>query len=269
MLAAPASPRSHLAQPEAFPREQIAAGAGAWCNPPMLDLTLPFLPRPALLAVLGLGIALSAQAQQAPEPVRQAVERLLLAETSGLPGRVSLSQGAIDPRNQLPPCSQLEAFLPAGARAWGQISVGVRCLAPSPWNIFVPARVSVFGEYLVIARPLPAGRTIGLADLRPEQGDLTTLPESVMQEAARAVGQTTRYALAAGQPLKSEMLRMPPAVQQGQKVRVVSQGAGFQVSNEGVALNTVADGQVAQVRLVGGQVLSGIARPGGVVEIRP
>lgn len=236
---------------------------------------MPYTPRPLVFtltpALLALGLAASpgALAQQSQEPVRLAVERLLLAETQGLPGRVTVSLGALDPRNQLPPCTQLEAFLPAGSRAWGQVNVGVRCLAPSPWSIFVPARVSVFGDYLVIARPLQAGRTVGLADLRREQGDLASLPESVMQEAARAVGQTTRYALAAGQPLKSEMLRIPPAIQQGQKVRVESRGSGFQVSNQGTALNTAAEGQVVQVRLAGGQVISGIAHPGGVVEIRP
>ena len=54
---------------------------------------------------------------------------------------------------------------------------------------------------------------------------------------------------------------------QGQPVKVVSRGAGFQVANDGTALSTAGDGQPAQVRLANGQVLRGTARNGGVVEI--
>jgi flagella basal body P-ring formation protein FlgA len=63
------------------------------------------------------------------------------------------------------------------------------------------------------------------------------------------------------------MLQQSLVVQQGQSVKVVSRGAGFQVANEGKALNNAAAGQVAQVRLGSGQVVSGIARASGVVEI--
>lgn len=228
-------------------------------------------PSSKLLSTLLLALAInaSATAQQAPEPVRQAVEQFLQAETAGLPGKVALKVGAVDGRNQLPPCERLEPFLAAGVRPWGRINVGVRCLAPTPWTLYLPAQVSVTGDYLVIAQPLKQGQSVAAGDLQVVSGDLTEQPASVLTDPARAVGHAARYALAPGQALKAEMLRLPPAVQQGQKVKVMSVGPGFQVSNEGIALNTVGEGQVAQVRLAGGQVLSGIARYGGVVEVRP
>lgn len=221
------------------------------------------------VALLISALPPAVQAQQDPAPVRLEVEQLLRTATAGLPGQVSVNVGAVDGRNQLPPCTRLEAFLPAGVRAWGRINVGVRCREPAPWTIYVPAQVAVLGDYLVIAQPLRAGQIVGPADVRRESGDLTEQPASVLTDPVQAQGHAARYALAPGQPLRAEMLRLPPAVQQGQKVKVVSAGAGFQVSNEGIALNTVGEGQVAQVRLAGGQVVSGIARPGGVVEIRP
>jgi flagella basal body P-ring formation protein FlgA len=65
------------------------------------------------------------------------------------------------------------------------------------------------------------------------------------------------------------MLRLPPAVRQGQTVKVVSGGdAGFRVTSEGRALNGAADGEPVRVRMSTGQVLSGTARNGGVVEVR-
>jgi flagella basal body P-ring formation protein FlgA len=63
------------------------------------------------------------------------------------------------------------------------------------------------------------------------------------------------------------MLRQPNIVQQNQTVKVVSRGPGFQVTNEGRALNNAQEGQVVQVRLGNGQVVSGLAKAGGVVEI--
>ena len=65
------------------------------------------------------------------------------------------------------------------------------------------------------------------------------------------------------------MLLSPPVIQQGQDVRLIYKGTGFAVSNEGKALNTAADGQVARARTGGGQTVSGIARPGGIIEITP
>jgi flagella basal body P-ring formation protein FlgA len=56
-------------------------------------------------------------------------------------------------------------------------------------------------------------------------------------------------------------------VLQNQAVKVVSKGPGFQVANDGRALNNGVEGQVVQVRLGNGQIVSGIARNGGVVEV--
>ena len=84
----------------------------------------------------------------------------------------------------------------------------------------------------------------------------------------QAVGKTSLASLAAGQPLRQDLLRAPLVVQQGQTVVVHSSGQGFRVSADGKALNNAYDGQIAQVRTASGQTLSGVARAGGVVEIR-
>jgi flagella basal body P-ring formation protein FlgA len=56
-------------------------------------------------------------------------------------------------------------------------------------------------------------------------------------------------------------------MQQGQTVKIVSSGPGFQITAEARALNNAVEGQVAQARTAGGQVISGVARPGGVLEV--
>jgi flagella basal body P-ring formation protein FlgA len=84
---------------------------------------------------------------------------------------------------------------------------------------------------------------------------------------AQAIGKTVRNGIAAGQPLRSDLLSAPWLVQQGQSVKLLSRGAGFTVSNEGKALNNATEGQIAQVRTASGQVVSGVARSPGVVEV--
>jgi len=68
--------------------------------------------------------------------------------------------------------------------------------------------------------------------------------------------------------MRSDQLVAAWAVQHGQSVKTVTHGAGFSVSSEGKALGNAADGQVVQVRTPSGQTVSGIARSGGIVEIR-
>ena len=224
---------------------------------------------PARLLTLALLLCLAplAQARQPVAPVRDAVEALLRTQTAGLRGEVSIETGRIDANNQLPACQHLEAFLPAGARAWGAVTVGVRCSAPAQWSLYVPSRVRVVADYLVVAKALSARQTLGPENIARERGDVAALPGDVLTDAVQAVGHPARYAVAVGQPLRAGMLILPPVVRQRDQVRVVTTGAGFSVSNEGKALNNAAAGQVVKVRLGSGRVISGVARPDGVVEV--
>ena len=186
----------------------------------------------------------------------------------GLPeGEVRIEVGEFSGDNVLTPCIRVEAFLPAGTRPWGRITVGVRCLAPSPWSAYVPAQVRVSGNFLVTTVPLGAGVPISPGDVRSEAGELTAQSADVLTDPTQAIGHSTRVSIAAGRPLAASHLKLLMAVAQGQPVKVVTQGPGFQVANDGTALSSAAEGQPAQVRLANGQVVRGTARAGGVVEI--
>ncbi len=206
--------------------------------------------------------------RQQPHLIKQAVEQFLSTQTTGLPGKVTFTVGAIDPRTVLPACPALEVFTPPGARLWGHTSVGVRCNGAVSWNIYVTAQIRIAGVYAVTTRPLAAGQVLGPTDIAMQSGDLTQLPAGVLTDPQQGIGKSSMAALAPGQPLRQDLLRAPLVVQQGQTVMLHSSGQGFRVSADGKALNNANDGQIAQVRTASGQTVSGIARPGGVVEIR-
>lgn len=213
-----------------------------------------------LLALLNDGVC-------AQTSLSAALDQYLRVQTQGLPGKVSYSIGQLDQHAQLAPCSAFEPFLPQGSRLWGKATVGIRCLAPNAWTVYVPVQIRISGSYLITARQLAPGQTLSHTDLLTQTGDLGALPASVLTDPAQAIGKTVRNGIAAGQPLRGDLLTAPWAVQQGQSVKLLSTGAGFTVSNEGKALNNATEGQIAQVRTASGQVVSGVARSGGIVEV--
>lgn len=205
----------------------------------------------------------------ADDLVTSTVEQYLKTQTQGLPGTVSTSVGQLDPRMHLAPCSALEPFTTPGSRLWGKATVGVRCLGPSNWTVYVPVQVRVTGNYVVTVRPLAAGQPLTLGDLSVRQGDLTNLPPSILTDPGQGVGKVLKNGLGSGQPVRSDALIAPYVIQQGQDVRLVSKGPGFEVTNEGKALTNSSEGQLARARTANGQTVSGIARQGGIIEIAP
>ena len=199
----------------------------------------------------------------------KAVENYVRSETAGFPGEVRVSFGAVDPRLNLPACQALEPFVPAGGRLWGQGSVGVRCNGQTPWTIYVTVSVKVMANVVHAVRPLAQGQPVGTADIALQKADLAQLPAGVLTEPALAVGKILVSGIGAGQPLRQDALRSAPVVLQGQTVKLLAQGRGFSVTSEGKALAAAAEGQVVQVRIQSGQTISGIARSGALVEVRP
>lgn len=200
--------------------------------------------------------------------VRRTTEQFVSREAAGLPGRVNFTVGALDPQFSLPVCHAAEAFLPAGGRLWGNSTVGVRCLNPTPWTVYMPVDVHVWAGAVYTARSIPQGQPIMEADLAVRQADLTELPTGVVTDVRAAAGKALITTLQPGQPLRMDMLRAPTVIQQGQPVKLTVQGRGFTVSAEGRALTAAADGQLVQVRVQSGLVVSGLARPGSTVEVR-
>lgn len=228
--------------------------------------------------LLLLSLERSAFAQTAAAPMsapphqdlgvlQRLAEQFMQVQTTGLSGTVQIAVEPIDARVTLPLCSAPQAFLPNGGRLWGKTAIGIKCTAPAPWTIYVRATVQIIAEYIVSAVPLAQGQIIGPSDMTKIKGDLCNLPNGIITEEAQALGRTTAISLAAGTPLRQDALRSNRVVQQGQAVRIVSIGSGFQITIEGRALNNASAGQITQAKTPSGQVVSGIAKAGGIIEI--
>jgi|694.fasta_scaffold01367_19 flagella basal body P-ring formation protein FlgA len=222
---------------------------------------------PSLLAALVLCVSGPSVLAADSSAIWRAVDEFLLVQIKGLPGTASYSIGNIDAERLAGACEGFDVSMGNGARPWGRTQVVVRCRGGT-WSLWVPVQIRVVAEYLVIARPINAGQNLTDADIRPQLGELSDLPNGVLMNKDQAIGRAAIASLAAGRPLRADMLRQPTVVQAGQSVKIVGKGSGFQVTNEGRALTNAVVGQVTQVRLNSGQILSGVVRADGTVEIR-
>ncbi|KWK74421.1 flagellar biosynthesis protein FlgA [Burkholderia ubonensis] len=222
--------------------------------------TLPAAGAPAAAAVA------TPPGQQDPDTIRRTALAFLQQQIAGLPGKPAASVAPSFPRG-LAACTTLEPFLPTGARLWGRTTVGVRCAGERPWTVYLQAKVTVQATYYTAARQIAPGEVLTAADLVARDGDLTLLPLAVITDPAQAVGSTALARVAAGLPLRQDMLKSAASVSAGQTVRVVAAGPGFTISAEGSALANAAPGQSVRVRMAAGQIVTAIVKDAGTVEI--
>lgn len=211
----------------------------------------------ALIAWLP-ALASHAVEQQDPARIQAHAERFVKMQTADLRGKVAIE--VKPPRATLPACAALDAFQPAGSRVIGKTIVGVKCLAPTPWTVYLPVHIRVSDRYVVARQPLSANQVLSEADLLLSEGDLGELPPDVVNDPAVLIGYRTVSGVAAGAPLRSSVLKPPLAVQQGQTTRLVLNGPGFSVHSDGEALANASRGDRVRVRTRSGQVVTGIAQ---------
>ena len=217
------------------------------------------------LVTWALAFGSDAADRQDPAAIHAHAARWLKMQTASLGGKATIE--VKPPRTELPACAALDAFQPPGSRALGKTTVGVRCLAPATWTVYLSAQVRVIDRYAVTRQPLPANHVLTDADLLLSEGDLGELPVDVVSDPARMVGYRTVSGLAAGAPLRTSVLKPPLAVLQGQTTRLMLHGPGFSVQSEGQALANASRGDRVRVKTVSGQVVSGIAQDGQQVVV--
>jgi flagella basal body P-ring formation protein FlgA len=222
---------------------------------------------PARLLAAALVLA-AAHAHAATSDLAQGARVFLEQQVLPDGGEIEIVVGEPDPRLALAPCARFEPFVPRGAKLWGRSSLGVRCVEGANWTIYVPIEVRVFAPVQVAARPIARGQPVAPEDVRIDRVDLTRSGAQVYGADESLEGLVSVRAIAAGEPLRRDLVKAPPVVVAGDPVKVVYDGPGFAVSIDGKALTAAGEGQAVKVSTQNGRVLSGIARPGHVVVVK-
>jgi flagella basal body P-ring formation protein FlgA len=217
--------------------------------------------------IVAAALAACAAAAAAQPPDADAVRRFVERETAGQPGRVEVSVGAPARRADFSACRRIEPFLPRGARLWGRVLVGARCVEGPSLSTYFPVQVRVYGPALVAARALAAGTAVAQADARAQEIELTREPPGALADLGTLAKKVLSRPLAAGQVLRAEHFQALLAVSAGDSVKLVYAGAGYRVTADGRAISAAADGQAVRVQTTNGRTLSGTARSGGIVQL--
>ncbi|MBX9816446.1 MAG: flagellar basal body P-ring formation chaperone FlgA [Burkholderiaceae bacterium] len=202
------------------------------------------------------------------EAQRWATDAVLKFQPPGANLRMQAEVGALDSRLRLAPCGNIEPHLPAGARLWGRSRVGLRCVdGVTRWNISLPVVVKATGKAWVMRGHVAAGATITESDVMEAEVDWAEEASPVLVDRTLWVGQTATRLLSTGQTLRQGMVKPTQVFQAGASVRVLAQGAGFQVSSQAQALSAGVVGQLARVRMENGRVASGLVLDVRTVKI--
>lgn len=190
------------------------------------------------------------------------------AATTGQP-RTEVKLGRLDRRLRLNACERVVAYLPRGVRLWGQTRVGLRCVkGDTPWNIYVPLTVNVYGPALVSTASLPAGHVLGAGDFRQAEVNLAEdRLHPPVTDATLLLGRSLARPLEAGQPVREASLKARQWFTAGDKVHIRVAGNGFAVAGAGEAVTAGMEGQPARVRTDNGRVVSGMPVAERLLEI--
>lgn len=177
--------------------------------------------------------------------------------------------GPIDPRLNLADCPEPVFTLAPGSKLWGSGTLAVDCTRPKPWALYLTYRTTLKGPALLARRPLPAGSTPGPADLVEDVIEYAGDPGRYPRDPANLRGAALTRPVAKNSPVTIDLLRIRPIIRAGQRVRIMLDGKGFQVSQEGIAQKQAGVGDSLRLKTPSGRYVQGIVQPDGTVRISP
>ena len=210
-----------------------------------------------------------AESRQDFPALRAAAARFVTSQagTAFPDARAEVDIGPIDPRLNLPACPEPEFSLSPGSTLWGSGNLAVSCVAPAPWSLYLTYRTTLKGPALVARRPLPAGTVPGPSDVVRGEIEYAGDPGRYPRDSANLRGARLARPVAKNQPITIDLLRIPPIIKAGQKVRILVDGTGFQISQEGIAQGQARVGDSLRLKTPSGRYVQGIVQMDGTVRI--
>lgn len=223
---------------------RLPMGSPRWSLPKVLGLS-------ALLsgASMSAGAAGSSAYQLTLDLVRQTAADFALSQVRQHDGEsLTVSTGRLDPRLRLKRChAGMEAFRPNASRTIGAGLVGVRCLGPSRWTVYVPVDVAVETSVLVVHRGVGRGQPVDAGDVRIETRRVSRLQSGYFSEVGQLEGFVAKRHIQAGTVLSPAMLRLPRIVRRGDLVTLFIDQGTIKITAPGESRSDGARGDIVRV----------------------
>ncbi len=164
-----------------------------------------------------------------------------------------------------PSCPNPSYALPKGSRLWGRTLIQANCPGQMVW---VAVDAKVFAPVAVASVPVKFQDLLNEDNTREEELEISKFPaSSPWLTVNEVIGKQAGRQISSGAPIKADMVRIKPAVNTGDAVRLALKGAGFQIMADAVAMTSAQLGQTIRVKTAQGKVLTGTARSDLIVEV--
>lgn len=125
-------------------------------------------------------------------------------------------------------------------------------------DVSVSARVAVYGDVVVARRPIPRHAPLDPEVLAVRRMDVADAPARPFRAADELSGTRASRRIGAGTPIRPDLAERPPAVQRGDRVRILARSPGLEISALGEVRTPGAVGnRVRVVNVDSGKRLDG------------
>ena len=182
------------------------------------------------------------------ESIRQAARQVVAAQFTQTNADTEIEIGSLDTRLRLNKCSQpLDTFFPQGIRG-SKITVGVRCMEPKKWTIYVTAQVHQMAEVLVAQEYIRRGSLIRREDFVLKKFDLNQLKYGYFTDINEVLGKPMKRHLSRGAVLTPAAIAVAKVIKRGERVTIIAETGGISVHATGEALEDGGLGDIIRVK---------------------
>lgn len=227
----------------------------------------------SIVLFIVLSIVLPAKALASSWQSMETIEQAALkhAKQSALQSenRTEFRVKALDQRLKLARCgTKLETFTSQASSSSATQIIGVRCLKPKPWKVFVPISTLSYRSVVVTNRPLNKGDRIATTDVRLEERDITRIPHRYLTDLDQVEGQVLKQSIQGQTIVNQSALRAADIVKRGQSVALVARTSKLNVRMRGEALADASKNERVRVKnLSSSRIVEGVVLSGQVVLV--
>jgi flagellar basal body P-ring formation protein FlgA len=183
--------------------------------------------------------------------------------------KFTIHVGHLDNRLRLSACEQpLETYLSPGGKLIGKTSVGVRCSAPKPWALYVPATINIISSVYKAARHLNKGHIIREQDIVSTEYNLSRLNYGFFSNKDELLGKQVKRRLKQGNVITPNQITEPLMVKRGEKVSLISKSDHFAIKMSGEAMMSGVSGDRIRVKNMSSRrIIEGTITQNGEVTV--
>ena len=181
----------------------------------------------------------------------------------------SFKLGHLDSRLRLRAChEELSVEFSRRDQVYGNTALTIRCPLEAGWKIHLPAKIDVFDDVVVTAKPLIKGQKIDDSAISFQKHNIARLKNGYYSKHSALHQLEARRNLTRGAVLTPSNLSPLLLVRSGQQVTLVLDYHGLHIKSTGKALRSATLGQLVKVRNTQSQkIVEGVVAGEGLVRI--